>query len=50
MILFFGNPMKKIFALQCSQQLAAEDIQKLTWLFGNEEQVESPVLYGVPMP
>ncbi|MFT7449492.1 MAG: phosphoribosylformylglycinamidine synthase [Patescibacteria group bacterium] len=46
MILFFGNPMKKIFALQCSQQLAAEDIQKLTWLFGNEEQVESPVLYG----
>jgi phosphoribosylformylglycinamidine synthase len=46
MILFFGNPTKKIFAVQTQQPLSKEDIQKLTWLFGNEEQIESPVLYG----
>ncbi len=46
MILFFGNPSSKVFAVQTNQPLPAADIQKLVWLFGNEPQIESTTLVG----
>ncbi|MEZ4961698.1 MAG: phosphoribosylformylglycinamidine synthase [Saprospiraceae bacterium] len=46
MILFFGNPSSKIYAVQTSQTLPVEDIQKLTWLFGNEPLIEAETLTG----
>lgn len=39
MILFFGNPSKKVFAVQVTSELSAENITKLNWLFGNQEQI-----------
>jgi phosphoribosylformylglycinamidine synthase len=39
MIHFFGNANSKIFAVQTSKELLLEDIQKLNWLFGNQEQI-----------
>ncbi|MBI1224453.1 MAG: phosphoribosylformylglycinamidine synthase [Bacteroidetes bacterium] len=46
MILFFGNPSSKIFAVQTNQALSGEDVQKLTWLFGNEPQIEALTVSG----
>ena len=46
MILFFGNPSSKIFAVQTSQALSDEDVQKLTWLFGNEPLIEAESVAG----
>ncbi len=40
MILFFGNPFQKVFAVQVEQTLPVEDIQKLVWLFGDQSQIE----------
>ncbi len=39
MILFFGNTSSKIFAVQTSKEISAENTQKLIWLFGNQEQI-----------
>ena len=39
MIHFFGNANSKIFAVQTSKELLKEDIQKLNWLFGNQEKL-----------
>ena len=39
MILFFGDPSSKIFAVQISKTLSPENIKKLNWLFGNKEQI-----------
>ena len=41
MILFFGNASEKIFAVQVDQNLSEEDIKKLSWLFGNQPQIET---------
>ncbi|TRZ43690.1 phosphoribosylformylglycinamidine synthase [Robertkochia solimangrovi] len=36
MIVFFGNPKEKVFAVQTSKELSAEDNSRLIWLFGNQ--------------
>ena len=46
MILFFGNPSQKVFAVQTDQPLPPADIQKLVWLFGYQPQIESPTVTG----
>ncbi|AOW19616.1 phosphoribosylformylglycinamidine synthase [Urechidicola croceus] len=40
MILFFGNQSKKVFAVQTANEISAENITKLNWLFGNQPQIE----------
>ncbi|MGS2739607.1 phosphoribosylformylglycinamidine synthase [Sinomicrobium sp. M5D2P17] len=44
MILFFGNPEQKVFAVQTSKELTREDNLKLTWLFGGEPNIEAASL------
>jgi phosphoribosylformylglycinamidine synthase len=39
MIHFFGDITKKVFAVQTQQELSQEDINKLTWLFGNQPKI-----------
>ncbi|SFU39212.1 phosphoribosylformylglycinamidine synthase [Pustulibacterium marinum] len=41
MIVFFGNPEKKVFAVQTDKAFSQEDIAKLTWLFGNQPQISA---------
>ena len=38
MIVFFGNPKQKVFAVETTQTLSQEDISKLTWLFGDQPE------------
>ncbi|WP_224490981.1 phosphoribosylformylglycinamidine synthase [Robertkochia flava] len=38
MIVFFGNPKEKVFAVETTHPLSKEDISKLTWLFGNQPE------------
>lgn len=40
MIIFFGNPESKIYAVKTATKLSAKDISKLNWLFGTTEQLE----------
>lgn len=40
MIHFFGDPTLKIFGVQKSTELSQEDINKLTWLFGNQPKLD----------
>ena len=44
MIVFFGNPTEKVFAVQTSQELTKEDISKLTWLFGDQPETGLSVI------
>ncbi|TWO31965.1 phosphoribosylformylglycinamidine synthase [Seonamhaeicola sediminis] len=44
MIHFFGNTSSKIFAVQTTEELSAETISKLTWLFGNQPRIEQASL------
>jgi phosphoribosylformylglycinamidine synthase len=44
MIHFFGNQTNTVFAVQSQNQLSAEDISKLNWLFGNAHKIEKSVL------
>ncbi len=37
MILFFGNPRSKVFAVQTAKELSTEDTNKLNWLFASPE-------------
>ena len=46
MILFFGNPVSKVYAVQTNWQLEDSDISKLIWLFGNEPLIEQQSLPG----
>ena len=39
MILFFGSPSDRVFAVQVSRPLEDDDIPKLVWLFGERQQV-----------
>lgn len=41
MIVFFGNPEQKVFAVQTGKTLAQEDITKLVWLFGNQPELKT---------
>ncbi len=40
MIHFFGDLTAKIFAVQISDKLLQEDINKLSWLFGNQPKID----------
>lgn len=44
MIHFFGNQTNTVFAVQSQNELSAEDIAKLNWLFGNAHKIEKSVL------
>lgn len=44
MIHFFGDVATKVFAIQTTQEIAPKDIQKLTWLFGNQSKINSASL------
>ncbi len=46
MILFFGNPTSKIYAVQTSLTLPVEDIRKLNWLFGDQPFIQSTIIPG----
>jgi phosphoribosylformylglycinamidine synthase len=44
MIHFFGNQTNTVFAVQSQNELSAEDIAKLNWLFGDAHKIEKSVL------
>lgn len=44
MIHFFGNESNTVFAVQSQNELSAQDISKLNWLFGNTNKIEKSVL------
>lgn len=46
MILFFGDSSHKIFAVQTSDALPSADLPKLTWLFGDQPQIQAKSLAG----
>ena len=39
MIQFFGDLSTKVFAVQTKQELSEKDIEKLSWLFGNQPRI-----------
>ena len=44
MIHFFGNETATLFAVQSNNELSAETISKLNWLFGNAHKIDKSVL------
>jgi phosphoribosylformylglycinamidine synthase len=44
MIHFFGNESTTVFAVQTQNELSAETISKLNWLFANAHKIEKSVL------
>ena len=44
MIHFFGDIVSKIFAVQTTQEITAENEKKLTWLFGNQPKINAASL------
>lgn len=44
MIHFFGNESTTVFAVQTQNELSAENISKLNWLFGNAHKIQKSVL------
>ena len=46
MILFFESPSKVLYALETPSDLSSSDLEKLTWLFGNAEQIKAAKLDG----
>ncbi|MCB0443114.1 MAG: phosphoribosylformylglycinamidine synthase, partial [Flavobacterium sp.] len=44
MIHFFGNESNTVFAVQSQNELSAQDIAKLNWLFGNTSKIEKSVI------
>jgi len=44
MIHFFGNESNTVFAVQLQNELSAENISKLNWLFGDAHKIEKSVL------
>ncbi len=41
MIHFFGNPSKKVFAVQTKSEISESTTQKLSWLFGDVPKIEA---------
>lgn len=41
MILFFGNPKTKVYAVQTNSELSKENISKLEWLFGDQPMIDA---------
>ncbi len=46
MILFFKTPQNTLIALNSIDNLSRENIEKLTWLFGEAEKLDAEVLNG----
>ncbi len=46
MILFFGNPESKVYAVLTNRQLTDTDTGKLTWLFGNAPMLKQQRIPG----
>ena len=44
MIHFFENQSKTVFAIQTQNEISAQDISKLNWLFSNSNKIEKSVL------
>src|SRR6476620_12066369 len=44
MIHFFENQSKTVFAVQTQNEISAQDISKLNWLFADSNKVEKSVL------
>ncbi|APQ15909.1 phosphoribosylformylglycinamidine synthase [Maribacter hydrothermalis] len=44
MIHFFGEPSKKVFAVQTAKELSSKDTSKLIWLFGNQPKINAASL------
>ncbi len=44
MIHFFGDAANKVFAVQTEQELSQDDTNKLTWLFGNQQKINTASL------
>ena len=44
MIHFFGEPSKKVYAVQTAKELSLEDTSKLIWLFGNQPKINAASL------
>ncbi|NND63625.1 MAG: phosphoribosylformylglycinamidine synthase [Flavobacteriaceae bacterium] len=44
MIHFFGDVKNKVFAVQSPENISEENIQKLTWLFGNQPKIEQSAI------
>ena len=44
MIHFFGDQATKVFAVQTAQEITSTDIEKLTWLFGNQPKIKAASL------
>ncbi len=44
MIHFFENQSKTVFAVQTQNEISAQDISKLNWLFSNSNKIEKSVL------
>jgi phosphoribosylformylglycinamidine synthase len=44
MIYFFGNQSNKVFAVQTQNEISTENIQKLNWLFGETQQIDSKTI------
>lgn len=41
MILFFGNPKTKVYAVQTNSEISKEDTSKLVWLFGDQPKIDA---------
>src|SRR5258708_2287546 len=46
MIVFFRAASSAFFALSVRQSIEKQDLEKLTWLFGNAELVHDQTLHG----
>lgn len=46
MILFFGSANDKVFAVQTSKNLSPKDMEKLEWLFSNQQQIKKREIEG----
>lgn len=44
MIHFFGNPSKKVFAVQTQSEISESTTQKLSWLFGDLPKIEATAI------
>lgn len=44
MIFFFGNQSNTVFAVQTQSEISTENIQKLNWLFGETQQIDSKTI------
>ena len=46
MIFFFESPQKLIYGVQVPQPLHTEDLQKLSWLFGEAKAIQTDKISG----